>query len=475
MWVHVGLAVQLGSPMSVYAPLRDYIREGPDAGLADPNWRVEQIDAENEFLRESASRRAQIVSVAAKGQTLPYEYTHQKNAPRRIAYPRVDPLWGTIKLLPLLQQAGISIEMAQVMVMEHAGGWSNQSPIGIGKVPDGTYLWPLNQSARSSNTLLYWWNYWTDNPYPLNQQGLGVLRATAKLGWMESWDFAAITVVGAQSVDERNRPELNNVFTWTVYSDECSGRQVILLMGGIPRRSSDEGIPAFLMYKDVQVLHPWATEQDRWRSQVADAHRAQIQVGAVQTVEKFNEGSFGYTSGRRLRYFLSETPPLLDTYSCPRDSLAHAWYANRGNPMVISIKQDGRRIRYQSYRLLSEIQPPEDPWLARIGWLDSPAFVVPPLDGSYSIAREQTSTPTLMFYTAIAVRTQFFPFSYVPVIATGGWKINFNGTASYDPLSGQLGYSPANGGGVHTHTPTLGQPETLYGPYNSKINGRWER
>ncbi len=57
MWVHVGLAVRLGSPMSMYVPLREYIQEGPDAGLADPNWTPDQIDYES-YLVASARQES---------------------------------------------------------------------------------------------------------------------------------------------------------------------------------------------------------------------------------------------------------------------------------------------------------------------------------------------------------------------------------------------------------------------------------
>ncbi len=130
--------------------------------------------------------------------------------------------------------------------------------------------------------------------------------------------------------------------------------------------------------------------------------------------------------------------------------------------------------QYQSYQTLSDSRE-ENGWLVRIGWLDQPAFVVPPTNGPFSIERTQSQTPTLKFYTAIAARTAFFPFSYVPILQTDGWQINFNGTADYDPVSGRLQYNPGEDAGAQTHTPTLQQPETGYGPYNNLIRGQWER
>ncbi len=175
MWVHVGLAVRLGSPMSMYVPLREYIQEGENKGLADPNWTPEQIQP-CDYLRAGAQYPAQIVCVAVKGQTLPYEYTHQRTQ-RQTQYPRVDPIWGTIELLPVLQMAGFSIKMGQVVVQEHGGDWSNGwGPTWVWWVPDNTYLWPLNARVRSTNTRAYWWNYWTGNAYVFDQKGLRVFR-----------------------------------------------------------------------------------------------------------------------------------------------------------------------------------------------------------------------------------------------------------------------------------------------------------
>jgi len=485
MWVHVGLAVRLGSPMSMYVPLREYIQEGPDAGLADPNWTPDQIQP-CDYLHASARYRAQIVCVAVKGQTLPYEYTHQRTQ-RQIQYPRVDPLWGTMELLPVLQLAGVSLRMGRATAQEHSGGWSNGwSPDGIWWVPDGTYLWPLNTRVRNTNTKAYWWNYWTGNPYALNQRGLRVLRATAKLGWMESWDLAATTVVEAEASGGSASAQLNSTLTWERLPDPCTGGQDYLQIGGVPEGSGRQMSPAFLMYKDIRVSHPWfhgggsgdCGVGDAWRRQAALNHRRYIQVGAVQAVEEFSEGRFTYGGGWHLRYFLSQSPPLLDTFSCPGDTIQHAWYAERGRPMVLDERLmqrlAGIRKRYQSFQTLSDSRE-ENGWLVRIGWLDSPAFVVPPINGTFSIERNQSQTPTLKFYTAIAARTAFFPFSYVPMLQTGGWQINFNGTADYDPVSGRLQYNRGDNAGAQTHTPTLQQPETGYGPYNNLIRRQWER
>lgn len=298
---------------------------------------------------------------------------------------------------------------------------------------------------------------------------------------MESWDLAAITVVDAMSADSNN-PILNHKLTWTQWANECTGSSSVLLMGGIPPSPASEGQPAFLMYKNIRVSHPWVLGEgsdscggnDEWRQQVADAQRAYIEVGAVQTVEGFIEGGFDYTSGQRLHYYLLESPPLLDTFSCPSDAITHAWYAHRGRPMLLA----RNNVIYKSYqRLKLDNEDPRTPreqrWLARIGWEDYPALMVPPLDGNFAIGRNQQSTPTLQFYTAIAVRTYFFPFSYVPVVQAGGWRINFNGSAIYDPVSRQMQYMSAQGPEGLRYTPTLTQPETGCGPYNSKIQGEF--
>jgi len=482
MWVHVGLAVRLGSPMSMYVPLREYIREGENKGLADPSWTPEQIQP-YDYLHAGARYPAQIVCVAVKGQTLPYEYTHQRTQ-RLIQYPRVDPIWGTMELLPVLQLAGFSIKQTgQVMVQEHGGGWSNGwGPRGVWWVPDNTYLWPLNARVRSTSAKAYWWNYWTNSACPLSQKGLSVLRVTAKLGWMESWDLAATTVVEAKSIG--GDVDTNPTLSWFLERDPCTGASSYLLIGGTRDTS------AYVARYDIFISHPWwspprvdigdcSGANDRWQCEKALAHRALIQVGAVQSVERFDEGSFGYPNGS-LHYYLQIPPPLLDTFSCPNDAISHAWYADRGGPMRVGGD-------YQSYRLLSECpgaeippvaegQEPERGWLARIGWRDSPAFVVPPTNGPFTISSTQSQTPTLYFYTSVAMRTYFFPFSYVPVVQTGGWKINFNGTASYDPVTGAMQYmANQNAGASDQYTPSLQQPETGFGPYNSMIKWRFRR
>lgn len=73
MWVHVGLEVRLGMPMSMYVPLRQYNEEG----LADPNWNIDQVNY-TDYLHDQAPYQAKVVSVAVSGQTLPYVYEHQK-------------------------------------------------------------------------------------------------------------------------------------------------------------------------------------------------------------------------------------------------------------------------------------------------------------------------------------------------------------------------------------------------------------
>ena len=194
MWVHVGLAVRLGSPMSMYVPLREYIQEGPDRDLADPNWTPDQINYES-YLVANAPHKAHIVSVAAPGQKLPFEYEHHKRRQLHfVSYPRVDPLWGTLKILSLLQ--GVSARMGAVEVKEKQSGWQNGwGWQGIWWVPNGTYLWPLNARVSNSDIKAYWWNYWSASPLAFQANTLHKLLATAKLGWMETWDIAAVTTL----------------------------------------------------------------------------------------------------------------------------------------------------------------------------------------------------------------------------------------------------------------------------------------
>jgi hypothetical protein len=117
---------------------------------------------------------------------------------------------------------------------------------------------------------------------------------------MESWDLAATAVVEAEATGGSERIILNHTLTWKVDQNPCTGRSDILLMGS-ERTSTGEEIPAFLMYKDIRVSHPWfdgggpgdCGAGEAWRRQAALNHRRYIQVGAVQAVEEFNEGHCG--------------------------------------------------------------------------------------------------------------------------------------------------------------------------------------
>jgi hypothetical protein len=169
-------------------------------------------------------------------------------------------------------------------------------------------------------------------------------------------------------------------------------------------------------------------------------------------------------------------PPLLDTICCrnrdgsPRPPITHAWYAKSGASQ--SFLYNGNE--YFSYLLLSSshVLPSSSGWVLRIGYHDSPAFVVPV---NNQIRRVQNNTPSLHFYSAIAVRTFFFPFSYVPVHPLVTWRISFNGEAlSWDPLTYPQGTWRGTGaqlGGGNT----MQQPETFFGPYNVKIQYDWRR
>jgi len=177
-------------------------------------------------------------------------------------------------------------------------------------------------------------------------------------------------------------------------------------------------------------------------------------------------------------------PPLLDTICCrnrdgsPRPPITHAWYAYFGASQIFPYNGN----RYYSYLLLSSPQPQVLPspsgWVLRIGYYDSPAFVVPPWIGdpiNNQIRRVQNNTPSLHFYSAIAVRTFFFPFSYVPVYQLPTWSISFNGEAiSWNPSTYPQGTWEGTGaqlGGGNT----MQQPETFFGPYNVKIQPDWRR
>lgn len=85
----------------------------------------------------------------------------------------------------------------------------------------------------------------------------------------------------------------------------------------------------------------------------------------------------------------------------------------------------------------------------------------------YSLDNSQNETPTLFFYDAIAARTWFFPYSYVPVIRLKTWRINFNGSIEYN--------NRYSGIGATEYSATLQKPETGYGPYNDYIRGQWQR
>jgi len=558
MWVHVGLAVRLGSPMSMYVPLREYIQEGPDAGLADPNWTPDQIDYES-YLVANARHKAHIVSVAALGQTLPFEYEHHKRRQLHfVSYPRVDPLWGTLKILSLLQ--GVSARMGVVEVKENQSGWQNGwGWQGIWWVPNNTYLWPSNDRVRNSDIEAYWWNYWSASPLAFQANTLHKLLATARLGWMETWDIAAVTTL---STSVRLRSSYENHarrgFVWSMETNPCTNERVALLRGG-----TTDG-PARLVAAEVTVDHLWRLSQDRYQMQVVTSHRRLTQVGIVQSVEQFTKGYFDYGAGGQLWYYLAyepslrywfsvqennlgsivqaldggtihpelyqafqrngytlsgnarvrvvnsgqewdifdgqnvfrlrlelegerqvlkvyrvlvqdryAEPPLLDTICCrnrdgsPRPPITHAWYAEFGASQ--SFPYNGNR--YFSYLLLSspQVLPSPSGWVLRIGYYDSPAFVVPPWIGNNQIRRVQNNTPSLRFYSAIAVRTFFFPFSYVPVYQLPTWRISFNGEASsWNPLTYPQGTWEGTGaqlGGGNT----MQQPETFFGPYNVKI------
>jgi len=553
MWVHVGLAVRLGSPMSMYVPLREYIREGENKGLADPSWTPEQIEHES-YLVSSAPVRAHIVSVAAAGQKLPFEYEHHKDRQSvRVNYPRVDPLWGEMELLPVLQQAGVSVGMGTVNVVDRTSGTQNDwRPAGIWWVPNNTYLWPLNRNVSSTSTKAYWWNYWAETPFAF-AASLHKFLASAKLGWMESWDIATVTTLSASvqmhsGDDEHAREGL----VWAPRQNPCTGQQAILLAGGTIDSDTGRFLHARLVAAQVAVVHPWKQSGDVWQRGVAQGHRQRVQVGVVQSVEQFSEGRFEYGNGGALRYYLPHPrqgfniegneqtqieqivqaldqgtvhdqlrqafrnngyllsnqarvmvvrpgsewrivdgqrtfilrlesgalrvsilegewvePPLLDTANCPQDQITHAWYAERGNPMDV----DRQGVSYKSYMTLTDrgVLDMGNSWALNIGYRDAPAFVVPPFSywrGNFSILTDQRNTPTLYFYSAIAARTYFFPFSYVPIHQLPGWSINFNGNPSWDLTSGRGTW---RGTGAMSWSSTLQQPETVFGPYNNKI------
>lgn len=497
MWIHVGLEVRLGMPMSICAPLRGY----RDDGLADPNWTFENIRVAD-YLGANAPYQAQRVCVAIQNQTLPYECPRrtQQTDPTQPNYRRVDPLWGRLKLLEMLQSAGVSIRMGQVKVL--VGNQSNEwGPQGVWWVPDGMYLWPeyvgINPDTRlpdprylysSKATEACWWNYWTSNLLELNQQGVSLVGAEARLGWMRSWDLAAITVVGLTRTGGLDTPRLNNGLFWRVMTNPCwpgsqEPPQLPLLLSGAP--GAGFLYPAFLMYTDIVVVHPWYGG-DVWQKQIADSHhRAAIQVGAVQTVEGFSEGWMNYSQRRSIRYYLLDSdpcgpPPLLDTASCRGDRITHAWYADRGRPMWVyrnEIQQitgdSSVQQNYKSYWTLSEsgVRTTENGWKVWVGWKDSPSLWVPPAE---DIEEAQSSTPELQFYTAIAGRTYYFPFSYVSLSQTQkGWKIKFDGSVVLRSQN-EIRYERNANGGAELRRPTPNRPETYYGPYNSCFDAKEE-
>lgn len=348
-------------------------------------------------------------------------------------------------------------------------------------VPNGTYLWPLNGRVYNTSTSSYWWNFWT--PSPVNStKGVLHLRASAKLGWMETWDIASIALV---RVEERMKEEpINRGFTWASGNDPCTGQNAIFLMGG------RDGNPARKVVTEVEGVHPWKDDPDNFLKEIANQqHRRQIQVGVVQSVESFQKGKFKYTSyagnGELWGYLPYDPPPgiprgdqrsqppLLDTINCPGDAIQHAWYADRGAPQQF----ESGKHRVWSYALLGENHDNNE-WRAWIGYTDSPAFGVPYLylDGQwwYQLEQSQTETPTLFFYDAIAARTWFFPYSYVPVIRLKPWRINFNGTVMFFDGTRQQGWYKGDGA-VEGDTTTMTTPETAYGPYNSFIQTRWLR
>lgn len=465
MWVHVGLAVRLGSPMSMAVPLRDYIQEGEEAGLADPNWTPEQINYES-YLVASAPHQAHIVSVAAPGQKLPFEYEHHKRRQLYLlTYPRVDPLWGMKEILPVLRQAGVSVTMGTVEVVDNQSGWQNKwGWKGIWRVPDNTYLWPLNRVVRSGDIVAYWWNYWTDSPLEFQANTLHKLLATARLGWMESWDIAAITTLSIAVEDEDHT---QSGFVWSIETNPCTNQPVALLRGGT------WDVPARLVAARVTVDHPWRLSQDSYQTQVVTSHRQRAQVGIVQSVEQFTKGYFDYGTGGQLWYYLADEPqsepPLLDTICCPQDRITHAWYARSGGTPYTFEYPRRSGIVYKSYCSLTESYCSlTDGWILKIGYRDSPAFVVPPygVRFNFQIQQQQNNTPSLLFYSAIAVRTFFFPFSYVPVKPLSTWRISFNGKAM--SWAGNQGTWEGEGA-LSRGSNAMQQPETAFGPYNQKI------
>jgi len=510
---------------------------------------------------------------------LPFEYEHHKRRQLHfVSYPRVDPLWGTLKILSLLQ--GVSARMGAVEVKEKQSGWQNGwGWQGIWWVPNDTYLWPSDARVRNSDIEAYWWNYWSASPLAFQANTLHKLLATARLGWMETWDIAAVTTLSTSvrllsenenDAQNENRNHARRGFVWSMETNPCTNERVAFLRGGRIGNDGNE-LPARLVAAEVTVDHLWRLSQDRYQMQVVTSHRRLTQVGIVQSVEQFTKGYFDYGAGGQLWYYLAyepslqywfsvqenslrsivqaldegtihpelyqafqrngytlsgnarvrvvnsgqewdifdgqnvfrlrlelegegederqvlkvyrvlvqdwyAEPPLLDTICCrnrdgsPRPPITHAWYAKSGASQ--SFLYNGNE--YFSYLLLSSshVLPSSSGWVLRIGYHDSPAFVVPV---NNQIRRVQNNTPSLHFYSAIAVRTFFFPFSYVPVHPLVTWRISFNGEAlSWDPLTYPQGTWRGTGaqlGGGNT----MQQPETFFGPYNVKIQYDWRR
>jgi len=458
---------------------------------------------------------------------------------------------------------------------EPAGVWQTimmraKVDLECGGTPPFTYRWRFgddsnkvvvrpdrgesdNARVRNSDIEAYWWNYWSASPLAFQANTLHKLLATARLGWMETWDIAAVTTLST-SVRLRSSYEdhARRGFVWSMETNPCTNERVALLRGG-----TTDG-PARLVAAEVTVDHLWRLSRDRYQMQVVTSHRRLTQVGIVQSVEQFTKGYFDYGAGGQLWYYLAyepslqywfsvqennlgsivqaldggtihpelyqafqrngytlsgnarvrvvnsgqewdifdgqnvfrlrlelegerqvlkvyrvlvqdwyAEPPLLDTICCrnrdgsPRPPITHAWYASFGGEYTFEYPRNSR-IYYKSCRPLT------DGWVLKIGYRDSPAFGVP-TQLYDQISRYQRRTPRLHFYSAIAVRTFFFPFSYVPVYQLPTWSISFNGEAlSWDPLTYPQGTWDGTGaqlGGGNT----MQQPETAFGPYNAKI------
>ncbi len=78
---------------------------------------------------------------------------------------------------------------------------------------------------------------------------------------------------------------------------------------------------------------------------------------------------------------------------------------------------------------------------------------------TYEMEVQQQNTPTLQFHCAIAARTVYFPYSYVPVIRLKDWQVNFNGS-----FSGDRYRAPEDA--ISEDTSSMTTPETVFGLYN---------